>query len=328
MMEIDEIGQTSDDINDKKFAKEQHEQEKTIKLHPLAIINISDHYTRAKSGGSPLCSTTPVIGLLFGYQENLTIHIMDSIEMEDYPSEAHSPHIQTNIELHQTVFKNHEVMGWYRIALESQADEQDLNITHVPIRKYNENPLFLLVSSNPTSVSDHDRLNSSNNNIEHEEKQELPILLYETYVTNEGPVAFRNLEFDVDTHEPERIAVDKVFNTQPHVSPAPSQLDLQFQSLSSSLLSLDARITILLAYLETNTLTHEDYPLLRSIDSLLRNYPPPRRNMFDKEFEEEFEDMLVLTGCATVAKTAKAVNGYVEKFKVVCEKRDLKKIGL
>jgi len=318
-MEIDENGQTSNS-NDEEVTKEQHEQEKTIKLHPLAIINISDHHTRATSGGSPLSSTTPVIGLLFGYQENLTIHILDSIEMEDYPSEADSAHIQTNIELHQTVFKTHDVMGWYRITPESQPKDHDLNITHVSIRKYNENPLFLLVSSNSNLVVVPDDNN---------QEDELPILLYETFVTNEGP-AFRNLEFDLDTHEPERIAVEKVFHTQPHGhgSPAPSQLDLQFQSLSSSLLSLDARLTTLLTYLQTNQLTHEDYPLLRNIDSLLRHYPPPRRNLHQKEFEEEFQDMLVLTGCATVAKTAKSVHGYVDKFKTVCEKRDLKKIGL
>ena len=47
MMEIDEIGQTSDDINDKKVAKEQHEQEKTIKLHPVraSFDYISIHVT-------------------------------------------------------------------------------------------------------------------------------------------------------------------------------------------------------------------------------------------------------------------------------------------
>ena len=60
-----------------------------IKIHPLAIIGISDHQTRIATGGSPLSSSPPpassssqprklppIVGLLFGYQNGITIYIV------------------------------------------------------------------------------------------------------------------------------------------------------------------------------------------------------------------------------------------------------------
>ena len=43
---------------------------RSIKIHPLAIIGISDHHTRVVTGGSALPKEAPVVGLLFGYYLN------------------------------------------------------------------------------------------------------------------------------------------------------------------------------------------------------------------------------------------------------------------
>ncbi len=37
-----------------------------VGLHPLAIVGISDHFTRVKMGGSRAPADSPVFGLLFG----------------------------------------------------------------------------------------------------------------------------------------------------------------------------------------------------------------------------------------------------------------------
>jgi hypothetical protein len=42
-------------------------RQRIVKIHPLAIIGISDHHTRVVSGGSALPRTSPVVGLLFGF---------------------------------------------------------------------------------------------------------------------------------------------------------------------------------------------------------------------------------------------------------------------
>ena len=43
---------------------------RSIKIHPLGIIGISDHHTRVVTGGSVLPPNAPVVGLLFGYYSN------------------------------------------------------------------------------------------------------------------------------------------------------------------------------------------------------------------------------------------------------------------
>lgn len=45
------------------------QQQRSIKIHPLAIIGISDHHTRIVSGGSALPPSSPVVGLLFGHYD-------------------------------------------------------------------------------------------------------------------------------------------------------------------------------------------------------------------------------------------------------------------
>jgi len=134
--------------------------ETTLKLHPLAIIGISDHYTRVSMGGSALPSTAATIGLLFGQTEDThivgsnsgnrdgsdgdcdgdgdghdrdpngaastrtAITIIDAEEVETSSSadadectltDQQMAHIRTKIELHQKVFPQHQVVGWYRI---------------------------------------------------------------------------------------------------------------------------------------------------------------------------------------------------------------------
>ena len=51
----------------------------TFKLHPLVIVNISDHYTRIKAQRSGKSSR--VIGCLLGCQSGRTVEIFNSFEL-------------------------------------------------------------------------------------------------------------------------------------------------------------------------------------------------------------------------------------------------------
>jgi len=96
---------------------------------------------------------------------------------------------------------------------------------------------------------------------------------------------------------------------------------------------MNTRIAILLNFLQKtkNGDVPPNYALLRQVDSLVRQLPfvmngfavingVSRRNGNDKlskEFENEYNDMLVISYLATMAKTAKAIQGYTDKFRVV-----------
>lgn len=244
-----------------------HECDKIIKLHPLAIIGISDHHTRITCGGSALPSTSPTIGLLFGQQSSssssssvpgsVTISIIDAEEVgmlictssssSGILTEDEMHHIQTKIELHQKVFPMHQVVGWYRVVdntnrIRGQNDddmnqdygaiptEQDLEIHNGWMKQFHSNPVFVLMDATVDSVGErlsrcHEEVSAETDGEKAREKldrdEELPFTIYECISDSNqlpeksGQVAspvFVNLNFELETYEPERLAVERVFN--------------------------------------------------------------------------------------------------------------------
>jgi len=445
---------------------------KSIRLHPLTIIGISDHHTRISMGGSELPRTNPTIGLLFGHTSTSTItstsnggngtaetvsvvHIIDAEEVETSldPStltDSQLTHIRTKIELHQKVFPTHEVVGWYTArgndndghtnndnsgSGSSEDDDgvlptaQDLNIHCGWMKEFvtggggngdgdgdgdnSSDPLFVLMDTSEPSEennSNHEDSNKSEGEKAREKldrEQELPLSLYETTGTRTtgGGAAFVNMDFTVETYEPERIAVEKVLITQPkyqakNVIPsgsdtkpatkddgdakmssnspsssqsqsqsqhcqsqsqhahAPTEAEVHLQSAISSIDGMNTRIAILLDFLNQ---TREGkipphHHLLRQVMSLIRQLPLVKGGMDtsmgmginmsmdmgasststsasasttlkEKEFYNDYDDMLVMTYLATLAKTTSAVVGYADKFRVVEEGKRNAKMG-
>ena len=60
-------------------------KDREVKLHPLVLINISDHFTREKvrSKTSPIYSQSErVAGVLFGVQTGKVVDVLESFEMK------------------------------------------------------------------------------------------------------------------------------------------------------------------------------------------------------------------------------------------------------
>jgi hypothetical protein len=364
-------------------------QEKTLKIHPLAIIGISDHQTRVSMGGSAQPPNSPIVGLLFGYQHGEIVSIIDAEEV-GYPKSGgagaaaarddHQSDIRIKIELHQKVFPKHEVVGWYRVDVTNSdggdilPTEQDLIVNNGWMKEYSESPLFLLMDASTNKDEDENKKDAAANNRGEDARdkldrdEQLPLSIYETMMVeadgNTGSV-FVNLELELETFEPERIAVEKVFQTQPSVVPAsmpantndakpaaetttdvaekseqtaePQQFsaaELQLESLITSIEAMNTRVAILLDFLH-KTQSGEippDYGLLRQVGSLVKQLPLMSRSHLltgnqDREasasvateFENEYDDMLVMSFIAAIAKTTKAVLGYSEKFRIITE---------
>jgi hypothetical protein len=439
-------------------------QEKTIKCHPLALIAITDHQTRAATGGSALLPGSPVVGLLFGHQDGLTVSILDAIEMEHSfaaaaaavaaaaaataearhgefggGSEAeqaqHRAALRTKIELHRKVFPTHEVVGWYRVATggggadgggdgedaeEEGPTEQDLRTNNGKMKDLNESPLFLLMDAGPPSSSSSGdgkkKANADNtsNNAGREEDgggsagqtarekldrdEQLPVAIYESLVTVDQAAVFVNLEFELETFEPERIAVENVFKAQRQVVPTaaaaaaspastsapapendtkmpsvedaqkdpagalaalksrgaagdaasapvpaaaaaaaaapipPSELDAHFQTMRSSIESMNDRVSVLLDYLrgvESGAISDPDPGLLRQVDALVRRLPLLQTGQsrgLPGEFEAEHDSAVMLAYLAALTKTARAVRVATDKTLLAIESKNVPRI--
>eukprot|EP00741_Cyanophora_paradoxa_P019767 tig00021168_g19078.t1 len=84
-----------------------------VSLHPLVIINISDHYTRMRAMRGPL----RVIGCLLGIQSGRNVEIFNSFELlydeADGFIQINSSFMRTKQEQYKKVFPNYDVLGWY-----------------------------------------------------------------------------------------------------------------------------------------------------------------------------------------------------------------------
>ncbi|KAK6947169.1 Rpn11/EIF3F, C-terminal [Dillenia turbinata] len=246
----------------------------TFKLHPLVIVNISDHYTRVKSQSNPPPTTTTtatatsppsppprVFGCVIGIQRGRTVEIFNSFELLYDPStdSLDRSFLEKKQELYKKVFPNFYILGWYSTG--SDAQESDMHI-HKALMDINESPVYVLL--NPS--------------INHAQK-DLPVTIYESelHVIDGIPqLIFVRASYTIETVEAERISVDHVAHLKPSDGgSAATQLAAHLTSIHSAIKMLNSRIRVLHHYLLA--MQKGDIPcensLLRQASSLLRRLP-------------------------------------------------------
>lgn len=164
----------------------------SVRLHPLVIMNVSEHWTRIKvTEGKP----TNVYGAIIGKQKGRDIEVMNSFELDytlvegkvvidmDYYAIKESQFKQ--------VFSEMDFLGWYCTG-EAPTD-QEISIQR-QITEIHESPLFLQL--NPLARN-----------------TDLPVSMYESLVDlvlGEPRMLFVKLNYTLETGEAERIGLDHV----------------------------------------------------------------------------------------------------------------------
>ncbi|TKY49877.1 COP9 signalosome complex subunit 6a [Spatholobus suberectus] len=291
----------------------------TFKLHPLVIVNISDHYTRVKSqmnptlashsnaapnGGDGVVSPLPprVYGCVIGVQKGRTVEIFNSFELLYDPS-THSldrSFLEKKQELYKKVFPHFYILGWYSTG--SDAEESDMHI-HKALMDINESPVYVLL--NPS--------------INHSQK-DLPVSIYESelHVIDGIPqLIFVRSSYTIETVEAERISVDHVAHLKPSDGgSAATQLAAHLTGIHSAIKMLHSRIKVLHHYLLA--MQKGDVPfensLLRQVSSLLRRLPAIESGKFQDDFLMEYNDTLLISYLAVLTNCSSAMNELVDKF--------------
>ncbi|KAH9804594.1 COP9 signalosome complex subunit 6a [Citrus sinensis] len=275
----------------------------TFKLHPLVIVNISDHYTRVKSQMNHSSSATTtnddnnngaqprVYGCVIGIQRGRTVEIFNSFELLYDPS-THSldrAFLEKKQELYKKVFPHFYILGWYSTG--SDAQESDMHI-HKALMDINESPVYVLLnpSINPA-------------------QKDLPVTIFES----------------------ERISVDHVAHLKPSDGgsaatqcqyPLPSVVvffnfsDMNFAltclaahltGIHSAIKMLNSRIRVLHHYLvamQKGEIPCEN-SLLRQVSSLLRRLPAIESEKFQDDFLMEYNDTLLIAYLAMFTNCAR-----------------------
>jgi COP9 signalosome complex subunit 6 len=91
-----------------------------ISVHPLVVMSISDHYTRAlyRQGKQ---NATRVIGLVLGQQNGLNLDVANLIEITLKPDgTVDEQFARERIEAYKKMYPDLEVVGWYSAAKNNQ----------------------------------------------------------------------------------------------------------------------------------------------------------------------------------------------------------------
>ncbi|KAJ0266971.1 COP9 signalosome complex subunit 6a [Hirschfeldia incana] len=278
----------------------------TFKLHPLVIVNISDHYTRVKTQLNPppsVCATENnngeamlqqpnprVYGCVIGVQRGRTVEIFNSFELLFDPSTEtlDRSFLEKKQELYKKVFPDFYVLGWYSTG--SDAEESDMLI-HKALMDINESPVYVLL--NPA--------------INHAQK-DLPVTIYESelHVIDGIPqLIFAHTSYTIETVEAERISVDHVAHLKPSDGgSAATQLAAHLTGIHSAIKMLNSRIRVLHQYLAA----------MQKVSSLLRRLPAMESERFQDNFLMEYNDKLLVTYLAMITNCTSAMNEMVDKF--------------
>ncbi|GKY93496.1 hypothetical protein MPSEU_000317000 [Mayamaea pseudoterrestris] len=319
-----------------------------ISIHPLAIVNMSDQYTRISLGGSPLTRSDPVVGLLFGrLQECSNQYCLQINDADDIPTDA-SETAKTQVSLHQAVYPDLHVVGWYRVVnSNAEPTKTDLELTIKLQQHYQALHFVYCVLEAAAANADKKKAAVLNDSAapkeEHTKKDDddLPFTLYQLC---NGTVLQACEHWHLDTADAERIAVERVMRDQPHqqvaagitlsvLQPPDRRFQHHVTELSHSLQAIQERIMMLEAFLEQVQTEHVEnattaappFSLLRNIQSVLLHMGPLAQS------KSQGDDFITTTAAATttlnclvehLAALCHAVDAcqlYVDKFRVVQE---------
>ncbi|KAG8221929.1 hypothetical protein J437_LFUL002488 [Ladona fulva] len=204
----------------------------SVSLHPLVIMNISEHWTRIRAQKG---TSHQVFGALIGKQKGRKIEIMNSFELlynviagdiiidRDYYS--------TKEEQFKQVFSDLDFLGWYTTG--DAPDDVDIKI-HKQICEINESPVFLKM--NPQA-----------------RHTDLPVTLYESVIDlvgGEATMLFVELHYTLATEEAERIGVDHVARMSSNEAGESSLVAEHLQAQHSAIKMLHSRVRLVLQYVQ------------------------------------------------------------------------------
>uniref|UniRef100_A0A6Q2WZF8 COP9 signalosome complex subunit 6 n=1 Tax=Esox lucius TaxID=8010 RepID=A0A6Q2WZF8_ESOLU len=299
----------------------------SVALHPLVILNISDHWIRIRSQeGRPM----QVIGALIGKQEGRNIEVMNSFELlhqlvddraiidkeyyytkEEQCSPAHcstgSPcQSAAGVKAVKQVFKDMEFLGWYTTG--GPCDQSDIHI-HKQVCEIIESPLFLKL--NPMT-----------------KHTDLPVSVYESVIdiiNGEATMLFAELGYTLATEEAERIGVDHVARMTATGTGENSTVAEHLIAQHSAIKMLHSRVKVILEYVKAVEAGEVpfNHEILREANALCHRLPVLSTIKFKTDFYDQCNDVGLMAYLGTITKTCNSMNQFINKFNVLYDRQGI-----
>ncbi|XP_036213441.2 COP9 signalosome complex subunit 6 [Bactrocera oleae] len=278
----------------------------TASLHPLVILNISEHWTRIRAQAGETCQ---VFGALIGKQKGRNIEVMNSFELRVDRVGAdvviNREYYQTKEQQFKQVFSDLDFIGWYTTdeaptLLDIQIQKQMAEINECPI----------LLQLNPLSRS----------------VDQLPLKLYEStieLVGGEATMLFVPLTYTLATEEAERIGIDHVARMSTNETGEKSVVAEHLVAQDSAIKMLNKRIQIVLKYIKDveNGKVEANQEILRDAYALSHRLPVMKGHAFQEELYTQCNDVALISYLGAMTKGCNDMNHFVNKFNVLYDRQ-------
>ncbi|KAA0148007.1 hypothetical protein FNF29_06951 [Cafeteria roenbergensis] len=263
-----------------------------VLVHPMVIMNITDHLTRVRQQTS--ATTQRVFGVLYGKQSGLSVEVTTSFELkyaerEGGGIEISKSYLEKNIQLTKEVFQDHELVGWYATGPGPIAADM---LTHRDILAHSDNPVLLKLDSDIA-----------------EDQRDLPIAVFESIFAEAADgsrtLVFSPLTYKIQAGEAETVTLEAVANTRPDVE-NDSVLTHTYAKTAEAMRRLSERVAVLQRFLRevhSGKIT-PDRHLLRLVSDVVARIPTADSSDFRGALLSDVSDTLLTTLVAAMAKGA------------------------
>jgi len=286
-----------------------------VLLHPMAILSMSDHYSRSKARG-----TDTVMGGFFGtYKEG----VWEAIGSFGIPTIAAGPDLKLDDDCLNTdkdrnvgisardhyvsskgVFPEYEVIGWYRSGAYPGPADIESHQSACTAAAAGDVPEAFLVMLDPTAADDPELFPLS------------------AYALEDG--GFIPVSFTVESNEAESVCVSSMASIKPRNKPEAVQLEAHMGDLKSAIVALNKNVGTIVEFLgkvQSGAATAQP-ALMRSIQALCKRLPAQRDDSLTGELLTDYNDVLLAAQLAAMTKCCEEASELANKFNVFQEQRD------
>lgn len=281
-----------------------------VRLHPLTVLNVADHHTRATANNldAQQSQSHQAVGALLGETHGSTISITNSFEFKTlHDANVDYDFVSSRYEQYKKNFPQIELLGWYAVG----------NLEHARDLARHEalgESLDVPVDSLMHLTLDPDGFSSAS------ATGDLPIHVYtvETSVVDDKPKAsFVATKYEVESVESERTAVEHVAHILPSGGgSAATAFSEHIDTQRTALEMLIERVDVLRRYVaavEANRLPL-DSARMRQIKSVCASLPALDSKLFVAQSTQERNNTLHVGLLATLTRAIDLANETVERF--------------
>jgi len=299
-----------------------------VHLHPLVLVNISDHVVRFRA-----CSNRMrVVGAVIGQQEGRRIDVHNSFELpvddgvvpedvdpetffRENPEGLDTLYFQQRLGQYLEVFPRYEFLGWYSTGQAPLETDKALHKRFSEVSA-NENPFCVFID---TSKLSGEKAAS--------QAEDLPVKVFDStthIVQGETQTQWNELPYLIDTLEAERIAITHVAKTATTATTGHSSDFTQHaNSLGNSVTMLANRIKELLAHVKEMKAGRvpKSPETLRQLKYICQALQAMHPEDLRREFCSEFNDAALVVLLATLSKACANTSDLLDKFQLAHDKK-------